>query len=57
MASLQGALPNMSAPAGLLRASSLDTPLPTWIQSQSSYLPGMPPQAPSFASAMPPSNI
>lgn len=55
MASLQGALPNMSAPAGLLRASSLDTPLPTWMQSQSSYLPGMPPQAPSFASAMPPS--
>ncbi|KAI8570988.1 hypothetical protein RHMOL_Rhmol01G0082000 [Rhododendron molle] len=46
MASLQGALPNVAGSAGLLRASSLDTLSPTWMQSQSSYLPGMPPQAP-----------
>ncbi|XP_057506172.1 probable ADP-ribosylation factor GTPase-activating protein AGD14 isoform X2 [Actinidia eriantha] len=54
MASLQGALPNMSAPAGLLRTSSLGTPTPTWMPSQSNYPLAMPPQAPSFASAMPP---
>ncbi|GFY98272.1 NSP (nuclear shuttle protein)-interacting GTPase [Actinidia rufa] len=52
MASLQGALPNMSAPAGLLRTSSLGTPTPTWMPSQSNYPLAMPPQAPSFASAM-----
>ncbi|PSS15610.1 ADP-ribosylation factor GTPase-activating protein AGD14 [Actinidia chinensis var. chinensis] len=54
MAPLQGALPNMSAPAGLLRTSSLGTPTPTWMPFQSNYPLAMPPQAPSFASAMPP---
>ncbi|KAF8407018.1 hypothetical protein HHK36_006140 [Tetracentron sinense] len=44
MASLQGALPNMSAPASLLRTSSLGTPSPRW----------MPPQSPSYASVVPP---
>lgn len=57
MASLQGALPNVAGPAGLMRTSSLDTPSPTWMQSQSSHLPGMPPLAPSFAPTMSPSNI
>ncbi|GFY96316.1 NSP (nuclear shuttle protein)-interacting GTPase [Actinidia rufa] len=55
MASLQGALPNMPAQAGVLRTSSLGTPTPAWMLSQSNYPPAMPPQAPSFASAMPPS--
>ncbi|KAL6974365.1 hypothetical protein U1Q18_028547 [Sarracenia purpurea var. burkii] len=55
MASLQGALPNVTAPSGLLRTSSLGTPSPTWMSSHSSYLPAMIPQTPSFASAMPPS--
>ncbi|XP_052198979.1 probable ADP-ribosylation factor GTPase-activating protein AGD14 [Diospyros lotus] len=57
MASLQGALPNMVAPtqAGLLHNSSLGTPSPTWMPSQLSYSSVMPPQAPSFTSAIPPS--
>uniref|UniRef100_A0A5B7AP74 Putative ADP-ribosylation factor GTPase-activating protein AGD14 isoform X1 n=1 Tax=Davidia involucrata TaxID=16924 RepID=A0A5B7AP74_DAVIN len=55
MASLQGALPNTTAPSGLLRTSSLDAPSPTWMPPQSSYPSAMPPQAPSYASAMPPS--
>ncbi|KAL7189557.1 hypothetical protein ACSBR1_039245 [Camellia fascicularis] len=63
MASLQGALPNVAAPAGLLRTSSLGTPSPTWMPSQSSYPSAMHPHPsamhhqapPSFASAMPPS--
>lgn len=63
MASLQGALPNVAAPAGLLHTSSLGTPSPTWMPSQSSYPSAMHPHPsamhhqapPSFASAMPPS--
>ncbi|KAK9268766.1 hypothetical protein L1049_000528 [Liquidambar formosana] len=55
MASLQGALPNMPPPSGLLHTSSLVTPSPTWMPPQSSsYAPAMPPLAPSYASALPP---
>ncbi|KAK4344239.1 hypothetical protein RND71_037333 [Anisodus tanguticus] len=46
MASLQGALPNMAAPTGLVRTSSLGAP--------TSHPPAMPQQAPSYASAIPP---
>ncbi|KAF3635496.1 putative protein VERNALIZATION INSENSITIVE 3-like [Capsicum annuum] len=46
MASLQGALPNMAAPTGLLHTSSLGAP--------TSHPLGMPQQAPSYASAVPP---
>lgn len=45
MSSLQGALPNMAAPTGLLHTSSLGAP---------TYPPAMPQQAPSYASAIPP---
>ncbi|KAA8523092.1 hypothetical protein F0562_009515 [Nyssa sinensis] len=55
MASLQGALPNMTAPSGLLHTSSFNAPSPMWVPPQSSYPSPMPPQAPSYASAMPPS--
>ncbi|PSS20882.1 ADP-ribosylation factor GTPase-activating protein [Actinidia chinensis var. chinensis] len=55
MASLQGALTNMAAPAGLLRTSGLGTPPPSWMPSQSSYPSAMPTQAPTFASVLPPS--
>ncbi|XP_009627508.1 uncharacterized protein LOC107815984 isoform X1 [Nicotiana tabacum] len=44
MASLQGALPNMVAPTGLLHTSSLGAP--------TSYPPAMPQQSPSYASAV-----
>ncbi|KAF8393326.1 hypothetical protein HHK36_021567 [Tetracentron sinense] len=55
MASLQGALPNMSAPTGFLRTSSLGTPSPQWMPPQStSYVSARPPQSPSYASVMPP---
>ncbi|XP_019229889.1 PREDICTED: probable ADP-ribosylation factor GTPase-activating protein AGD14 isoform X2 [Nicotiana attenuata] len=46
MASLQGALPNMVPPTGLLHTSSLGAP--------TSYPPAMPQQSPSYASAVPP---
>lgn len=49
MASLQGALPNMAAPTGLLHTSSLGAP--------TSHPLGMPQQAPSYASAVPPGSI
>ncbi|XP_043723938.1 probable ADP-ribosylation factor GTPase-activating protein AGD14 isoform X2 [Telopea speciosissima] len=56
MASLQGALPNMARPTGLLRSSSLDTPSSRWMHPQSpSYASALHPQSPSYASAMPPS--
>ncbi|KAF8400763.1 hypothetical protein HHK36_014063 [Tetracentron sinense] len=56
MVSLQGALPNMSAPSSLLCTSSLGTHSPQWMQPQSpSYASAMPPQTPSYPSAMPPS--
>lgn len=48
MSSLQGALPNMAAPTGLLHTSSLGAP---------TYPPAMPQQAPSYASAIPPGSI
>lgn len=54
MGSLQGALPNVAAPAGgILRTSSLGTPQPTWMSPQSSHPSAMPPQAQSYAPAMP----
>ncbi|XP_059276838.1 probable ADP-ribosylation factor GTPase-activating protein AGD14 isoform X1 [Lycium ferocissimum] len=45
MASLQGALPNMAAPTGLVRTSSLGAP--------TFHPPAMPQQAPSYASPIP----
>ncbi|XP_049397726.1 probable ADP-ribosylation factor GTPase-activating protein AGD14 [Solanum stenotomum] len=45
MSSLQGALPNMAAPTGLLHTPNLGAP--------TSYPPAMPQQAPSYASANP----
>ncbi|KAJ0029974.1 hypothetical protein Pint_13136 [Pistacia integerrima] len=55
MVSLQGALPNMSHPSGLLRTSSLGTPSPAWMPPpQSSPHPlAMPSQTPTYGSAMP----
>ncbi|KAJ0091183.1 hypothetical protein Patl1_13204 [Pistacia atlantica] len=55
MVSLQGALPNMSHPSGLLRTSSLGTPSPAWMPSpQSSPHPlAMPSQTPTYGAAMP----
>lgn len=46
MASLQGALPNMATPTGLLHTSSPGAP--------NSHPPAMPQQVPSYASAVPP---
>ncbi|XP_043703700.1 probable ADP-ribosylation factor GTPase-activating protein AGD14 isoform X2 [Telopea speciosissima] len=55
MASLQGALPNVARPTGLLRTSSLDTLSSRWMHPQSpSYASALHPQSPSYASAMPP---
>ncbi|GMI83953.1 hypothetical protein HRI_002064600 [Hibiscus trionum] len=55
MASLQGALPNVSPPSGLLRTSSLGTPSSAWTPPQSlPYTSGMPSQSPPYASALPP---
>ncbi|KAA8535003.1 hypothetical protein F0562_030006 [Nyssa sinensis] len=54
MASLQGALPNMAAPSGLMHTSRLNTPSPAWMQPQS-YPSTIPPQASYYASATPPS--
>ncbi|PRQ46617.1 putative Arf GTPase activating protein [Rosa chinensis] len=51
-ASLQGPLPNMQPPSGLLRTASLGTPSSAWGPSYSS---GLPLQAPLYASQMPPS--
>ncbi|KAJ4952523.1 hypothetical protein NE237_029355 [Protea cynaroides] len=54
MTSLQGALPNMARPTGLLRTSSLDTPSARWMHPQSpAYASALSPQSPSYASAMP----
>ncbi|XP_042490602.1 methyl-CpG-binding domain protein 6 [Macadamia integrifolia] len=67
MALLQGALPNMVRPTGLLRTSSIGTSPAQWMQPQSpsyasafhpqspSYASAPRPQSPSYASAMPPS--
>lgn len=56
MASLQGALPNVSPASGVIRTSSFGTPSSAWMPPQaSSYASALPPQAPSYASAMPPS--
>ncbi|KDO54160.1 hypothetical protein CISIN_1g004435mg [Citrus sinensis] len=53
MASLQGALPNVSHPPGLLRTSSL-TPSPAWMPPQASPYPSaMPSQMPTYAAAIP----
>uniref|UniRef100_A0A5B7AJG8 Putative ADP-ribosylation factor GTPase-activating protein AGD14 isoform X2 n=1 Tax=Davidia involucrata TaxID=16924 RepID=A0A5B7AJG8_DAVIN len=55
MASLQGALPNVSTPTGLLRTYSLGTPAVQWGPPHApSYTSAMPPQPPSYASAMHP---
>ncbi|XP_044471902.1 probable ADP-ribosylation factor GTPase-activating protein AGD14 isoform X2 [Mangifera indica] len=54
MASLQGALPNVSHPSGLLRTSSLGTPSHAWMPPQSSPYPlAMPSQTPTYGSVMP----
>ncbi|WJZ94630.1 hypothetical protein VitviT2T_013470 [Vitis vinifera] len=55
MAPLQGALPNASAPTGLLRPSSLGTAMhPQWVQSQTqAYASSMPPQPLPYVSGMP----
>ncbi|XP_042486073.1 mucin-17-like isoform X2 [Macadamia integrifolia] len=56
MASLQGALPNVARPTGLLRTSSLGAPSSRWMHPQSpSYASALHPQLPSYASAMSPS--
>ncbi|KAG9152939.1 hypothetical protein Leryth_012558 [Lithospermum erythrorhizon] len=47
MSSIQGALPNMVAPTGLLQTSSFGTPASTWIPQQPSHSPAMPVLAPS----------
>ncbi|GAY66658.1 Arf-GAP domain-containing protein [Citrus sinensis] len=53
MASLQGALQNVSHPPGLLRTSSL-TPSPAWMPPQASPYPSaMPSQMPTYAAAIP----
>lgn len=53
MASLQGALPNVSHPPGLLRTSSL-TPSLAWMPPQASTYPSaMPSQMPTYAAAIP----
>jgi len=54
VASLQGALPNAAAPAGLFHTSNLGTSSPSWMPSQSSYLSAMPAHAPTLASGVPP---
>ncbi|XP_058206769.1 probable ADP-ribosylation factor GTPase-activating protein AGD14 isoform X1 [Rhododendron vialii] len=55
VASLQGALPNAAAPAGLFHSSNLGTPSPSLMPSLSSYPSAMPTHAPtSFSSAVPP---
>ncbi|OMO86852.1 Arf GTPase activating protein [Corchorus capsularis] len=58
MASLQGALPNMAPPAGLVRTSSLGPPSSAWMPPQSMpYASGMPPQSLPYASGMPPQSL
>lgn len=54
VASLQGALPNAAAPAGLFHTSNLGTSSPSWMPSQSSYLSAMPAHAATLASGVPP---
>ncbi|KAL1159280.1 hypothetical protein V6Z11_A08G281200 [Gossypium hirsutum] len=54
MASLQGALPNLPPPSGLLRTSSLGTPSSAWMPPQSlPYASGIPSQSLPYASALP----
>ncbi|XVF49219.1 hypothetical protein PTKIN_Ptkin03bG0251100 [Pterospermum kingtungense] len=54
MASLQGALPNVPPPSGLVRTSSLGTPSSAWMPPQSlPYASGTPLQSLPYASAMP----
>ncbi|TYJ24554.1 hypothetical protein E1A91_A08G268200v1 [Gossypium mustelinum] len=54
MASLQGALPNLPPPSGLLRTSSLSTPSSAWMPPQSlPYASGIPSQSLPYASALP----
>ncbi|XVF34798.1 hypothetical protein REPUB_Repub18cG0089400 [Reevesia pubescens] len=54
MASLQGALPNVPPPSGLVRTSSLGTPSSAWMPPQSlPYASGMPLQSPPYASGVP----
>ncbi|XVF88499.1 hypothetical protein PTKIN_Ptkin19aG0055900 [Pterospermum kingtungense] len=54
MASLQGALPNVPPPSGLVRTSSLGTPSSVWMPPQSlPYASGMPLQSLPYGSAVP----
>ncbi|XWS17223.1 hypothetical protein CRYUN_Cryun33cG0049900 [Craigia yunnanensis] len=54
MASLQGVLPNVPPPSGLVRTSSLGTPSSAWMPPQSlPYASGMPLQSPPYASVVP----
>ncbi|XWS72002.1 hypothetical protein CRYUN_Cryun02cG0003300 [Craigia yunnanensis] len=54
MASLQGALPNVPPPSGLVRTSSLGTPSSAWMPPQSlPYASGMLLQSQPYASAVP----
>ncbi|OMO58062.1 Arf GTPase activating protein [Corchorus olitorius] len=58
MVSLQGALPNMAPPAGLVRTSSLGPPSSAWMPPQSlPHASGMPPQSLPYASGMPPQSL
>lgn len=55
MTSLHAGLPNMPPSSGLQHASSLGTPSPAWMMSQSSpYPPALPSQAPPYSSSIPP---
>lgn len=54
MASLQGALPNLAPPSGLVRTSSLATPPSAWMPPQSlPHASGMPLQSLPYGSAVP----
>ncbi|KAF6172903.1 hypothetical protein GIB67_035457 [Kingdonia uniflora] len=55
MSSLQGALPNMGPPPGLLRTSSLGNPSPQWMPPPQSLSYASAGQSPSYAGAMTPS--
>ena len=58
MASLQGVLPNVPPPSGLVRTSSLGTPSSAWMPPQSlPYASGMPLQSQPYASAVPQSKV
>ncbi|KAF9617270.1 hypothetical protein IFM89_035214 [Coptis chinensis] len=51
MASVQGVLPNMGAPPGLVRTTSLGNPSQQWMPQSQSYASSM--QAPPYVSTMP----